>query len=371
MRSIRHGLAMAAPAALLGFLVACGGGSSESTGFEKYATVAPVKVSGEISCTTATGNTARKIAADSLGTVYAVMTDTAGNAYVVTSRDGGRTYSAPLGIATGVGANQVAVHVGPAGVAYLAYILSTGEVMFRVTPDRGATWGTATSLGNSTYIGAGLSLATHNDSVYVAFGGSTGLVVARNAKRGSGAFTSTTVALAVGNLDLVCDSATGNLTVCSDTPGFHLRTSTDGGVTFGVEVNPDGLQYYSDWALGNGRIFVSGANLTSTEGSSDRFHIIPLDAPGTSSTVIGLPVITTNYSRTVAADALGNAYAASGLNGGGVRLDRLAAGASSFSTARTLSLTGTSPIVEALPKGQGAAVVYTEGAAVYVTVQAY
>jgi hypothetical protein len=73
----------------------------------------------------------------------------------------------------------------------------------------------------------------------------------------------------------------------------------------------------------------------------------------------------------LAADDAGNAFVASQLNGGGVQLDRLAAGATTFDTPRTIDVAGGSPITAALPGNSGAGVVYTVGTQVFVTVQAY
>lgn len=81
--------------------------------------------------------------------------------------------------------------------------------------------------------------------------------------------------------------------------------------------------------------------------------------------------MSTAQSRSVSADAAGNAFVASQLNGGGVQLDRLAAGASSFDTPRLIDATGGSPIAAPLPGNGGAAVVYTVGSEVFATVQTY
>jgi len=81
--------------------------------------------------------------------------------------------------------------------------------------------------------------------------------------------------------------------------------------------------------------------------------------------------VLTNQSRAVSADASGNAFVASQLDGGGIVLDRLAFGAAAFDAERPLSAAGMYPIPAPLPGAQGAAVVYTEGTSVFVTIQTY
>jgi hypothetical protein len=57
--------------------------------------------------------------------------------------------------------------------------------------------------------------------------------------------------------DLVFDVRLGTFAVVADSPTFHVRVSSDAGVTFASEVNPPGSEFFSDWAIGNGTIFVS------------------------------------------------------------------------------------------------------------------
>ncbi|MBC7975808.1 MAG: hypothetical protein H7138_12595, partial [Myxococcales bacterium] len=64
-------------------------------------------------------------------------------------------------------------------------------------------------------------------------------------------------------------------------------------------------------------------------------------------------------------------YVGSQLNGGGVQLDRLEAGTQAFDTPRALDATAGSPIVAPLPGSQGAAVIYTRGTEVFMTIQTY
>jgi len=348
-----------------------GDGCDASCHVEPFATTPPVKISGTLGCDTAFPERARMIAIDGSGTIYAVMT-CAGIAEVVVSTDRGVSFSDPLDLSTELASTpvlQVAVATGPSGVAYVAMVLSNNQVFLRTTQNRGATWNAAIPIGTATDGTVGLSLQSFNDAVYIGFKSSNGLSVARNYNRGTGAFATTPVVMDGTFFDLEFDIKLGTLAVCTGTPGFHVRVSSDAGVSFAAEVNPPGQQSRPDWASGNGRIFVSG-----NAGFSRSLFVIPTNAPSTSSNVMGLPLLSLAQHRTLAADAAGNAFIASERNGG-VQLDRLAAGATTFDMFRTIDAQGSLPSVAALPGNAGAAVVYTRGGTggteVWATVQAY
>jgi hypothetical protein len=194
--------------------------------------------------------------------------------------------------------------------------------------------------------------------------------VARNHHRGVGAFDLTPVPMSIAFFDLLFDVVHGTLAVCADTPTFHVRVSDDAGVSFNAEARPAGAEYYSDWAIGNGKIFVSGTNLGAAGGAAN-LYIISTTSVSSSAFVAGLPAVSAAQTRSVAADTAGNAFVASQLNGGGVQLDRLAFGASAFGTPRLLNATGGSPVAAPLPGNQGAAVVFTIGTEVWATIQTY
>jgi cysteine-rich repeat protein len=350
-----------------------GDGCDATCHVEPFETTAPVKISGDLACTTAVANAARKIAVDGSGTIYAVMRCGL-TANVAVSTDRGQSFSAPLDLSSGLGTlnlgvSQVAVATGPSGVAYVAIMLTTGEVYLRTTQDKGATWSSGAFLGTAANTTAGLSLAAFNDDIYVGFRNPTGISVARNHNRGAGAFAITPVGMSVSFFDLVFDVRLGTLAVCADTPSFHVRTSSDGGISFAPEVNPPGLEFFSDWATGNGLIFVSGTGFFID--NSTLLYLIPSSAPSTSTFVAGLPSVSAAQTRSVAADDLGNAFVASQLNGGGVQLDRLATSAAAFDVPRSIDSAGGSPVAGPLPGGGGAAVVYTKGTEVWATIQAY
>jgi cysteine-rich repeat protein len=351
-----------------------GDGCDSTCHVEPFQTVSPVKVSAALSCTTSVANAARKIAIDGNGTIYAVMT-CGSDAYFVVSTNRGQSYSAPMSLSSDlpgapVSISQVSVATGPTGIAYVAMMLSGGAVYLKTTLDFGSTWSSAVSIATSTNSNSGLSLQAFNDDIYIGFRDSSGVAVMRNHNHGSGSFASTSVAMAVSYFDLLYDAVLGSLIVASDNPSFHIRSSSDSGVTFGAEVNPSGSEYYSDWALGNGRIYVSGTALMPPDNST-LLYVIPTGNLSSSTSVSGLPSVSSAQTRTLAADTSGNAFVASQLDSGGVRLDRLPYGGNTLDTPRTLSATGGSPVVGPLPGGAGAAVVYSDGTSVYVTVQAY
>jgi cysteine-rich repeat protein len=347
-----------------------GDGCDAACHVEPFVTTTPVRISGTLSCTTSVANAARKIAVDGSGTLFAVM-QCGTEAYVAVSRNRGVSFSAPFLLsAAAETVSQVAIGAGPSGVGYAAIMLNTGAVYLRTTVDYGMTWSAPSAVGTAASTSSGLSLQSFNDDVYVGFSTSGGVAVARNATRGLGTFEVTNVSMSIAFFDLLYDVALGTLVVAADTPSFHVRASTDGGVTFASEVSPPGSEFYSDWALGNGTIFAVGTNLGSS-GNATLIYTIPTSALTTSSSVSGLPGVSSAQTRTVTADTAGNAYVASQLNSGAIQLDRLPFGAATFDAPRTIAASGGSPIVAPLPGARGAAVVYTVGTEVFATIQAY
>jgi hypothetical protein len=331
-------------------------------------------ISGSLSCTTSVANAARKVAVDGSGNIFAVMT-CGSSGYVTTSTDRGASFTTPVDLGADipggpVAVSQIAVATGPSRVAYVAMALGTGAVYVRTTTDAGATWSAPNFVGAAASTSSGLSLGSFNDDVYIGFSSGGGVAVARNATKAIGAFTITDVSMSIAFFDLLYDVKKGTLAVCADTPSFHIRTSSDRGLTFADEVNPPGSEYYSDWAIGNGKIFVSGTNLGGS-GNAASLYVIGTDDLTSSVAVGGLPAITTSQARSIAANELGDAFVASQLDGGGVQLDRLPAGAATFDAPRSLSATGNSPVAAPLPGGAGSAVVFTDGTAVWATIQAY
>ena len=344
---------------------------------ESFLITAAVQINGNLACTTATANAAHKIAVDGSGTIYAAM-QCGTSADIAVSRDRGETFSALFDLGADlpnapVTISQVAVATGPSGFAYGALLVDDGTVYLRITTDGGVTWGAAVLIGLSADTNAGLSLQSFNDDLYIGFmtaDNVDNVIVASNHRRGAGAFDTTLVTMAFSSFDLMFDIVQGTLAVASDDPGFHVRVSTDAGLSFGGEAQPPGSAIFSDWAIGNGTIFVAGGSIGGTD-TSDRLYLISSSDVTSSTSVVGLPSISSQQTRSVSADAAGNAFVASELDGGGVQIDRLAAGAGAFDVARVIDPTGGSPIAAPLPGNQGVAVEYTVGNDVWVTVQAY
>ncbi|HEX4422173.1 MAG TPA: hypothetical protein VH165_29880, partial [Kofleriaceae bacterium] len=218
-----------------------GDGCDATCHVEPFQTTGPVKISDTLSCTTASANASHKIAIDGSGTIYAVM-KCGTSADVAVSTDRGQTFSAPRDLSDTLPALsvlEVAVATGPTGIAYIGLIMGNGAVYLRTTQDRGATWSDAVLIGTTVSL-AGLAVQSFNDDVYVGFASSGGVAVALNHTRGAGTFQTTQVALTIQFFDLVFDIRLGTLAVCTDSPTFHVRVSSDSGVSFAAEVNPPG-----------------------------------------------------------------------------------------------------------------------------------
>jgi len=352
-----------------------GDGCDASCLAEPYTTIPPVLLSGAMSCTTSIASATSKVAADSDGRFYAVFR-CGSSGYVVVSTDRGQTFSSPFDLTAQVSGpalqiSQIAVATGEVGTAYVVLELTTGEILLRTTSDFGATWSPTRSLGNASNTSSGVSLRAFNDDVFIGFETAGGVAVHRSSDQG-GAFTSSLAPLVTADFDLVHDVRLRTVAVAaSSPPSFRIRLSPDGGQTWATEVNPPGQEFFSDWAISNGQLFVSGTNI-GILGNSTQLYVIPTSAPTTSAAISGLPLVTTTQSRSLTADAAGNAYVSSQLDGGGVRLDRLQFGAIEFDTPRTISVTGTQPIAAPLPGGNGVVLIYTEGGTqVWATVQSY
>jgi cysteine-rich repeat protein len=115
-------------------------GCDASCHVEPFETMAPVKISGTLACTTGTAGAARKIAVDGNGTIFVVM-QCGTIAYVSVSTDRGHSFSDPLDLSsildTPAGpavVRQVAVATGPSGTAY------AGAYRFQATPRARSSW---------------------------------------------------------------------------------------------------------------------------------------------------------------------------------------------------------------------------------------
>ncbi|HEY4244448.1 MAG TPA: DUF4215 domain-containing protein [Kofleriaceae bacterium] len=348
-------------------------GCDSSCQAEAYTTTEPALISGALNCNTGIASNSEKVAVDSDGRIYvSYMCGSSG--FFSVSTDRGQTFSLPFDLSANVSGEiqlaQIAIGAGEVGTVHAMMLRTDGGVLLRSSTDFGATWTEGAALGTASNTSTGISLDAFNDDVFVGFESAGGISVQHSRNEG-GTFTTTIASLTTAAFDLIYDVRTHIVgAVASSPPSFRILLSGDEGATFAGEVNPPGQEFFSDWAISNGEIFVSGTNI-GLLGNSTQLYIIPASAPTTSVAISGLPQVSTLQSRSLTADANGNAYVVSQLNGGGIQLDRLAFGATALDPARSLTPTGTEGVAAPLPGGSGVAVIYTEGTQVWATVQAY
>jgi cysteine-rich repeat protein len=351
-----------------------GDGCDSSCLAEAYTTTTAVQISGGLSnCTTGVASATHKIAVDSDGRIYAVF-QCGSSGYVSISTDRGQTFSTPFDLTAQAGGpelqiSQIAVGTGEVGTAYAALELTTGQVVLRTTTDFATTWSPLISLGTASNTASGLSLDSFNDDVFVGFETSSGVSVFHSGDQAI-SFTSSLAPLTTADFDLTYDIRTRTVAVAaSSPPSFRVLISNDMGQTFQNEVNPPGQEFFSDWAMSNGQLFVSGTNI-GILGNSTQIYVVPTSSPSTSTAISGLPQVTTLQSRSLTADAAGNVYVCSQRDAGTIEIDRLQFGAVSFDTADALPGNGTQPVAAPLPGSNGVVVIYTQGGnTVWATVQ--
>jgi cysteine-rich repeat protein len=341
---------------------------------EAYTTTTAVLISGALNCTTGVASSTHKVAVDSDGRIYAVfMCGTSG--FTVISTDRGQTYSsptdltAPPGGGTELQISQIAIGTGEVGTAYAALLLTSGNIVLRTSTDFGTTWGPLVPIGTASNTSSGLSLDAFNDDVYIGFETSNGVSVFHSRDQAS-SFTSSLAPLTTADFDLTYDIRTRTVAVAaSSPPSFRVLISNDMGQTWSTEVNPPGQEFFSDWAMSNGQLFVSGTNI-GILGNSTQLYVIPTSSPTTSTAISGLPQVTTLQSRSLTADAAGNVYVCSQRDAGTIEIDRLQFGAVSFDSSDALPGNGTEPVCAPLPGSNGVVVIYTQGGnQVWATVQ--
>ncbi len=333
----------------------------------EWQTRAPQAVSGALSCSTSFSTTGRRVSLDEAGNIYLALV-CGGAVRVVSSADGGATWSAP--IATGITlSGEAAVAGGPGGVVHVAAVTTSGAgaLVYTRSVDGGATFSAPVTLDTNIQTDR-LSLAADGDDVYVvdkSWAAGTPLHVYRNHNGGSGAFAMTAVTLDTSYYDVLVNPSNGDVWVATNYPGtIRMRRSTDGGATFGTTYIPPGAMPYGDWAIGGGNIMTAGYGSTTV-------IRVPTSAPTTSNTASGLPYLADSKMRAMSANAAGDSVIVSRTSGGAIQLDHLLHGAASVTGPRTVAAAGSSPGVAILPGGIGAVVVYTNGTGVYASVQVY
>lgn len=320
---------------------------------------APVAVTGTLeNCTTVSSAAGRKIAIDQFGILYALMRCPADEARVTVSVDAGATWSPPVLVGTGMLDGAIVGAV--AGRAIVALVSPAGDVTVRQTQDLGASWGPTLTVEPLVDTLAGISLATDGLNVVAGFRSSSGTL---RVIRFDPLFTMFTGVdpIAVSSGDVLIDPAgPGDVWAAGDDgSGYHLRVSTDGGVTFpDVDHTPSGSQAGTDWAIGGGLVFATG--------SGDAVDVIATDVPDSSTQVLGLGGATAGGERAIAADGAGNAVVVQS-TGTGIELIHLPVAASAFDAAVPVSAAGQFPGIVLWPGGL-AVVTYTMGTQVWVGV---
>jgi len=115
---------------------------------DEQVAVAVKLVSGVQSCAAPSGFV--PIATDSGGAIYVVMACDGGQ-FLVTSTDGGKTFTDPTVIPGTESSNgQAFIAGGPAGVLYLVSETNDGQVTFERTTNGGTTWSTPVVLATTT-----------------------------------------------------------------------------------------------------------------------------------------------------------------------------------------------------------------------------
>ncbi len=329
-----------------------------------------------INCTTRSGYVGRKVAVDEAANIYGAMICGTG-VVVVSSTDMGETYGVPTPFPLGVAVREVALQGGPDGIAYLAIVTQTPELLFSRTIDGGASWSPPTVL--DTQINSqGLSMAVSGDSVFISVPIVTppeevnNYRVWRNTALGDAeGFMSTDISHQFVFHDIVVNDLNNDVWLVSDTPNMHLRQSVDGAMSFEEDVMPapEGAAYYSDWAAGNGMLYVSGSSFGGGGGLDIALAVIDFSAPNTATPISGVSM-TATQERSVTADPAGNVYVGIQTQNNEISVARALMGTLTIDETIVIG-TGRYPSVAALPNSRGVAVIYSVDADVHIAIQMF
>jgi hypothetical protein len=249
---------------------------------------------------------------------------------VATSRDGGRTFGAPVD--TGIQAIEVHVASGAPGVVVVVGSGPAGLLVTRST-DGGATWQPATNLAG--YTGA-LQLAAEGDLVLLSGRTPNGpaLWISRD---GGQVFKQVVFPSQRELLGLGVDPKNGYIWIAALDEFFRLRLSADGGTTF-----DPGLLLATSIPLGP---FALTARTVFALTEAFQLFLFPRD--GSPHRTAGTPRDGILFRRALAVDRRGNAFAVE-TDGGSVLAYQLPAGAESFSPPQTLGPSEAAPHAVAL-----------------------
>jgi hypothetical protein len=223
-----------------------------------YHAVVTKLLSGDHVCNPTSG---RQIALDAFNTIYIVMFCD-GGLYLVTSTDGGVTFSEPfLFPQTSEVDGNVALAAGRGGAAYLAYEVPSTGLMFTRTTDSGLSWSPPQSL--LSYSGD-VRVAAAEDTVIVMAAGPNGAgntVLWRSLNGGRSLFPRMWIDSAP--LDALVQPDGKTVWLLRVNADGELRKSTDAGATFakvttlGPSLNLPALGHQSLFAFSGSDLFTA------------------------------------------------------------------------------------------------------------------
>ena len=252
--------------------------------------------------TTLHSSTSRNIAIDSEGIIYVAYHGPDG-INVISSFDGGETFSAPVQITPDN--YEVSINVSNDNTVYLAWVnSSSSSVYFTKSVDRGATFETPKVIGSTEDDERTVHIASDQQHIYILTVRGWTLYVSHD--NGS-TFSEINVSQnGAAYADVRVDRATHKVYVQTDDPILRYYVSTDYGDTFSSVREPGGAIFYSTSAFsgyGNGAyLFVSGSSFDGGDGTAA--YRIDLDANTSEELVFGDNQV--EEGRSLAADDIGN-----------------------------------------------------------------
>lgn len=354
VRALKAAITLSVLSVLTVLAAGCGGDSKAVEQGVVFTAVAPMKalaVPGTACTMGIYANAGHRVTTDALGTVY-LASVCGGQGYVAVSRDGAKTFEGPTGIGL-ANLSRMAVKGGP-GVAYAFGLTAAGEAYFTRTQDHGVSWDAPVLLATGLVsTGACAGLATRGDQVFVELYTGVAPKVYRNASRGTGAFSASTLPVAGPVFCALHFDSSGKLWSGHDDPALSLSSSADGGVTFGAWGAVSGASMmYSSWGLGADVIWVVGA--------SNSAYRIPVATPTVATAVTGIVAAAGSGETVVAADDAGTAYVAT-VTATGVQVQRALLADAAFGASTIVDAAGRYPGVAA-PPGTGKVIVAFEKA---------
>lgn len=294
----------------------------------------PTDVNGPLpSCTTDIAQVTHRAAmTDGHDLAVGMICGTTG--YVVTSKNGGLSWSAPVSTGLDVGQLALAASYGPKPVLYAAGVSQAGDLAFTSSADGGATWGAPVTIDSGLEVLNGVRIDSYGDTVYLSAKTQSGNVfhVLRNgagagdaglADAGDAGFALTTLPLGYAEGNVMVDQANGDVWFAADIGNFQFLRSTNGGATFGAPLAPPGVLIFSDWVLAGGTIY--GTGLTDFALGTGALYAMPVASVDQPKFVGGLGYTVAAQQWSLAASPSGTAYAAS-VETTGVQIARITLG---------------------------------------------